>query len=339
MIEGHGNNIHQAGIRIVADFSSNVAGKPHQKLLEYLSGKINTVGNYPEPFARSLREKMARKHDVKPSQILITNGSTEAFYLVASAFREKHSLVFTPSFAEYEDACRMHRHHLKFASTQQFTQALQSVPDLVWLGNPGNPDGSFIPVETIKKKLADYSKTLFVIDEAYSGLCSNFESLAGNIDNFSNLIVVQSMTKLFAIPGLRLGYLLASQPVMDYLQHFLMPWSVNALAIEAGKFIVDHEQKLMPDISEILFQSGLMQTKFSQCNKLEVIHSPCNYFLVKLKKGNAPALKKYLLEEHGFLIRDASNFRGLDERFFRIAVQDETSNQKLHEAIIHWLEI
>jgi threonine-phosphate decarboxylase len=246
--------------------------------------------------------------------------------------------VFTPSFAEYEDACLMHLHDLRFLPVDQFTQPFNSAPGLVWLGNPNNPDGTVTPINLIKEKLLEYPKTTFVIDEAYSGLCSNFESITEHLNDFKNLIVTKSLTKMFAIPGLRLGYLLASELVVEKLHKYLIPWSVNALAIEAGKFIIDHEQELMPEVPAILKRSQELQAMLGQSELLDVVPSLCNYFLVKLKRGNAASLKEYLLNEHGFLIREASNFRGLDERYFRIAVQDENANFKLYKAIIYWLQ-
>lgn len=339
MIEGHGNNIYNSKNQVLADFSSNVATcLPHQLLLDHLAGRLKTIANYPEPHARQLCEKLAQKHGVNPSQVLVANGSTEAFYLIASVFRGKQSLVFTPAFAEYEDACLMHRHYLSFSPVDQFSQPFNQVPDLVWLGNPNNPVGTVTPINLIKEKLQEYPKATFVIDEAYSGLCADFESIAEHINDFKNLIVTNSLTKMFAIPGLRLGYLLASELVVEKLQQFLMPWSVNTLAIEAGKFIIDHEPDLMPDVPAILKRSQELQAMLGQSELLDVVPSLCNYFLVKLKRGNAASLKEYLLNEHGFLIREASNFRGLDDRYFRIAVQDETANFKLYKAIIHWLQ-
>jgi threonine-phosphate decarboxylase len=118
-----------------------------------------------------------------------------------------------------------------------------------------------------------------------------------------------------------------------------MPWNVNSLAIEAGKYILENEEDLLPDVPTILNQSLELQAKLAQNEMLEVIPSSCNYFLVKLKKGKAASLKEYLLREYGFLIRDACNFRGLNDHYFRIAVQHSSENRKLYNAINSWLKI
>lgn len=340
MIEGHGNDIFKGHFSNLVDFSSNVATpKPHGKLLEHLAKKAAVVANYPEPHAQSLRRKLAFHHDVNPNQIIVTNGSTEAFYLCAAAYRQQRSMVYVPSFSEYEDACRMNGHQFDFLSVGEFNKPFETIPDLVWLGNPNNPDGQVTSLEQIEEKLDAHPQTLFIIDEAYGELCSAFESAAPLVDTYENLLVVKSMTKLHAIPGLRLGYLLTSEKIAERIRAHMQPWSVNALAIEVGKFILDHEKQLVPDISELLWQSRRLQNQLSEIDGIQAIDSCCNYFLVQLERGTAANLKAHLLNEHGLLIRDASNFRGLDERYFRIAVQDKKSNQKLVEAIKEWTNL
>ena len=339
MITGHGNDIYHGNRQVVVDFSSNTAtSQPHSRLIQQLGKRLNVIANYPETHAQSLREKLAGKHEVKSGQILVTNGSTEAFYLIAAAFRKKQSLVFIPSFAEYEDACQMHNHQLAFAPVKQFTAPFGMKPDVVWLGNPNNPDGTVTTLEAIEEKLNDYPDTLFVIDEAYGELCSCFESTVPLLPDYDNLVVIRSMTKLFAVPGIRLGYLLSSEQQVTRLQKYMQPWSVNALAIEAGKFIAEHESELSPDISELLWQSRRLQNELSLLPGLTVTNSNCNYFLAHTEKGTAPKLKEFLLNEYGFLIRDASNFRGLDEHYFRIAGQSKKKNEELAEAIKSWID-
>lgn len=338
MIQGHGNDLHSRRRSAITDFSSNTASpQAHPKLVQYLARNLDLISNYPEPDSLSLREKLASQHEVDADQLIVTNGSTEGFYLLAAAFREKHSLVFTPSFSEYEDACKINKHNLSFAPVKDFYKPLSTDPDLVWLGNPNNPDGIVTLAEQIEQKLEDYPDCLFIIDEAYCELCSGFESAMPLMQDYDNLVVLRSMTKLYSVPGLRLGYLVLSHKIAEEVKKHLQPWNVNALAIEAGKFLLDQGKDLCPDISELLWQSRRLQNQLSLLPGLTVNDSSCNYFLVELAKGRAAHLKEYLLKEHGFLIRDASNFRGLNERFFRIAGQSKSKNHQLAEAISCWL--
>jgi threonine-phosphate decarboxylase len=337
MIEGHGNDLHQlSGLK--ADFSSNVAiRQAPEALLGYLAENLGGLSVYPEPDARTLRKQLAEIHGFTDSQILVTNGSTEALYTIATAFRQSHSLVFTPSFAEYEDACRLHGHKLHFSHIRHFSRPFFSTPHLVWLGHPNNPDGSLIPVSLLREKLKRYPDTLFIVDEAYGKLCSGFESALPLLQTFENLVVVHSMTKLYAIPGLRLGYLFASKAVSGRLRKFMQPWSVNTLAQAAGSFLLQNGASIKPDVPELLHQSQKMQQQLSTFDTLEVQPSNCNFFLIKLLHSNAAHLKAHLLQHHGMLIRDASNFRGLGLGHIRLSTQAESENKDLCIAIKQYL--
>lgn len=337
MIEGHGNDIHHVqGLKM--DFSSNVATrKVPQDLLHYLTENLGLLSTYPEANTGTLRAEMARSLGVSDAQLLATNGSTEAFYLIANAFQFKYSLIFTPSFAEYEDACRLHQHQIRFARIQDFEQAFTETPDLVWLGNPNNPDGTVTSNALLREKLTNHPKTLFVVDEAYGDLCLKFKSALPLLSEFDNLVVIRSMTKLYTIPGLRLGYLVASKPTAQHLKKYLQPWNVNSLAQAAGLYILQNEASVRPDIQQLLKSSEKLQKQLSCLQDLEVFPSSCHFFLIRLLRGNASDLKAYLLDHSGLLIRNASNFRGLTPYHVRISAQTEAENEHLLAAIQNYL--
>lgn len=333
MIEGHGNHVHLYDT-LTADFSSNVASKtPPEALLRHLSENLWQLSVYPEPDAAALRKKLAQKWEIHPSQLLITNGSTEAIYLVATTFRKSTSLLFFPSFSEYEDACRLHKHHLRFESVANRFQPLKGTPNLVWLGNPNNPDGASTPPSALRQKLSENPGTTFIIDEAYADLCATFESAIPLIKEFNNLVVIRSLTKLFSIPGLRIGYLVTNEALTRSIKKFLQPWSVNTLAQIAGSFLIENEADCLPNIPALLLRSQKWQETLSEIPGIEVSPSPCNFFLIKLLHKTAFELKNQLLHHHGILIRDASNFRGLSNRHFRLSCQTEPNNGALTLAL------
>lgn len=337
MIEGHGNDIHQLkGLK--SDFSSNVAAREAPAaLLKHLSENLHLLSAYPEADARTLRKDLSASLGLPSDQILVTNGSTEAFYLIANAFRGSSTLIFTPSFAEYEDACSLHGHELHFADINDFGKPFDSFSDTVWLGNPNNPNGRITPISQIQEKLEHYPGTLFIVDEAYGELCLGFKSALPLLNEFENLVVIRSMTKLYTIPGLRLGYLVAGKNSVSRLQKFMQPWNVNALAQAAGCFLLQHDTHLKPDVSKLLKQSHKLQKQLSSLQDLDVKPSTCNFFLIKLLKGNAESLKTYLLEHHDMLVRNASNFRGLSKQHVRISVQTEVENERLFLALKNYL--
>ena len=162
---------------------------------------------------------------------------------------------------------------------------------------------------------------------------SGFLSVISLVDMLPNLVVVRSLTKVFAIPGLRLGYIVANRNLVKLLWNIKMPWSVNALAAEAGCFIADNYQALLPDVSSLAQSCACLQNALCSVGGVEVTPSGTNYLLARLTKGSAAQLKQYLVKQHGLLIRDASNFRGLSPAHFRVATQGEQKDSALVAAI------
>ncbi|MEX0983171.1 MAG: aminotransferase class I/II-fold pyridoxal phosphate-dependent enzyme [Bacteroidales bacterium] len=338
MIYGHGNELSLYNSEIIADFSSNVSFEPvSPRLIKYLTSQVSCINHYPEPDAASLIHKLAKHHHVPEENVLITNGSCEAFYLLARVFQEKHSLIPVPSFSEYEDASKVNNHKITLINNHNLSDF--STCDIVWLGNPNNPDGKTIPKETIEQYCKENPKVYFIIDEAYAELCSGFESSISQTIEYDNLIIIRSLTKTFSIPGIRIGYIIANHSIIHSLKKYSIPWYVNSLAIKAGNYILDEYNSLLPDINKILNNSFQLQTKLNEIKSLEVVQSQCNFFLVRLLKGTSDKLKKYLLKEKSILIRDASNFKNLDNTWIRIATQKTAYNNLLFESLAEWTQL
>jgi threonine-phosphate decarboxylase len=337
MISGHGDDSHQYSQTILADFSSNVwFGGTSPELIEHLQKNLHLARNYPEPDAADLCRKMAGSYDVNPTQVLAFNGSVEAFYTIAVAFRGTNSAILYPAFSEYEDACRMHQHIPTFFRSDEAESALNSGINLFWIGNPNNPDGHIFSFQEIEQWLKKYPKTVLVIDEAYAAFIPDFQSAIPLTKTYPNLIVVRSLTKYYAIPGLRLGYVVASEKLAERLRRFQQPWSVNVLAQEAGKFIFDYPHQFFPDTSQICQLSCNFQKAVSQFLNFRVIPSKAPFFLIEMQSGTAKELKEFLVHEYGILIRDASNFQGLNEQYFRVCTRDEKDNQLLISGLFEW---
>lgn len=295
---------------------------------------MDSISNYPDPNARKLTSQLADFHALSPDNILITNGSAEAFYLLAHAFQNRKSVIPYPAFSEYEDACRTYRHKISFLPMRSLKDTFHFKADMVWFGVPNNPDGTIVSNKTISRFCSENPHTYFVVDTAYDELCPRNESVKELQGRFKNLIIVHSLTKTFGIPGLRLGYIVAEWKVIEAIRSLRPPWSVNALALEAGDFILENWGKLLPDSASLCTKSVRLQQKIAALPQLEVTTSPSNFFLVKMKEGTATELKQFLINKFGLLIRDASNFRGLTPQHFRISVQDKVWNQQLIEALI-----
>lgn len=334
MLSGHGNDLYNYPDRIHCDFSSNIPYKNASgTIADYLSGRMDGIANYPDPNARELTLLLADFHSVAPEQILVTNGSAEAFYYVARLFMGKRSTITYPAFAEYEDACRSYQHELSFAPLDSLTSNTQMETDTMWLGVPNNPDGKVVSNSTIVGLCKNNPHVHFIVDAAYDDLCPREESVKQLQGNFKNLITIHSLTKTFGIPGLRLGYIVADRRIIDSISTIRPPWSVNSLALEAGCFIMENRRDLLPDTVSLCMESAKLQQTLSKLPQLEITPSPCNFFLVRMKERCAAELKQYLIDQFGILIRDASNFRGLTPQHFRLSVQEEKWNLQLIKAL------
>ena len=332
MIKGHGADSYLYK-KITADFSSNVfPGMPCKTLSEYLKKNIDEVADYPPPHPFELAEKLEKKHNLKKGSVILTNGAAEAFYMIAHAFYAEISGIFIPTFAEYEDACKINNHKLSFLRNCHPVNT-EFPGKLIWLCNPNNPDGRIYLKEEILNFAMTHPEKILIVDESYMEMCLKDESVIPGVNDFENLIVIRSFTKTYGIPGLRLGYICTNSKLAKHLSKFLIPWSVNSLAMKAGLFIVENEKEIKPDIDKLIKYSKDLQNQINDINDLKVIDSECNFFLVRLGKYNADKLKSILAENYGLLIRDASNFRGLDEKYIRIAAQKPGENNLLIKAL------
>ncbi len=333
MFYGHGDDIHKyPDIRI--NFSSNVYNHFNQEgLKKHLMKHIGKISNYPEPLPTSLEKALAKDMDLKTAQVMVTNGATEAIYLIAQSFYGCNSIVLEPTFSEYADACLCHRHkvtllHQMPTSTHYF--------DLCWICNPNNPTGIVVAKESLVNLINSNRGIIFVIDASYAPFTDQPVFSPQEAAKMKNVIMLHSMTKTFAIPGLRLGYAIANKKLLEKISTLRMPWSVNALAIEAGLYLLQHKEEYTIDIKHIIEERKRVAERLNSTGIVTVEPSDTHILLCKIKRGTATRLKEFLATHHKILIRDASNFNGLTNKHFRIAIQTPEENDKLIYAISQW---
>ena len=334
MINGHGDDTHDFPGKIRSNFSSNMyPGIDQARLHRHLCSRISTIQAYPEPDAVSLRRKLAEQNRLTPEHFCVTNGATEAIYLIAQAYRNTVSLIVTPTFSEYEDACRIHRHRMLFTSDfQEVRTGLNSV----WLCDPNNPTGRAQDKRKLTGWIETHPDTLFVIDQSYAAFTEMPSLEIREAVRYKNVLLIRSMTKQYAIPGLRLGYIAAHPQRIAEIAAGQMPWAVNAISVEAGLFLLDQPEPLWK-LTDYLTETRRLQEALKRIEGMEALPSDTPFFLCRLAEKKASDLKRYLIEKHGILIRDAANFRGLDEHYFRICTQTPEENDKLVKAIETWI--
>lgn len=332
MLEGHGDDIGKYK-NIRANFSSNVLfGQLDEDLLAHLQERIAAVTHYPEVDARTVQAAAAAAYGVLMDEVLVTNGATEAIYLIAQAFFSGSATIFTPSFAEYEDACRLFGLQVRLQGWETVKEDDLFSTDLVFLCNPNNPTGLALSLEKLKKLLHGNPQSLFVIDESYIEFTKNTASLLSSLAEHPNALVLRSLTKSCRIPGLRIGFAVGQAARIAQLRRLKMPWSVNQLALEAASYIFCHPQ-LLP-LGSLLEATASWRGELHSATGWRVHDTDTHYFLMETPAAfTAAKLKLYLVTNHGLLIRDAANFRGLSPHHFRVACQSFTENQLLTETL------
>ena len=329
MVDGHGDDTYNySNIRL--NFSSNIYCQANNEALEqHLKSAIHlAISAYPEPQPLRLESLISQRLGISNKEICVTAGATEAIYLIAQAYRGSYSTICEPTFSEYADACRIHGHQL-------VSERFPCGKKLHWLCNPNNPTGKTKSKQSLLKAIGDNPHDIFIIDHSYKDftLCSLLTDREA-VD-LGNVILINSMTKRHAIPGLRLGYITASEELTARIRSGRMPWSVNSLAIEAGLFITSHPSTI--SLKDYLEEASRLRHELNAIPGIEVFDSDTHFFLARVTARKASELKDYLAKEHGILIRDASNFEGLNETYFRITSRTPKDNRILAAAIRNYM--
>lgn len=336
MIEGHGDDVFRYGDKIKYNFSTNIhQNVDHSRLLRHLSNLGDIFNNYPEPDAANVQAMIADSLGVDKHKVMVTNGATEMIYLIAQLFHGGKSCVVVPTFREYQDACRVHGHDISFISSPDI---LPEGCDIVWICNPNNPDGRVFDAETLKMLIDGNPGTLFVIDQAYADYSVKEVISPAWALSRRNVVLLYSLTKRFAVPGLRIGYTLGCHHILDALQKIRMPWSVNSIAIEAAKFLLENDNDYLIDAHSLHSEALRISDAFRSMG-IDTIETDCNFLLARLPHCSASELKDWLIDHYGILIRDAANFESLDDRYFRVAAQTEKENDILIEALSKWMSL
>ncbi|WP_431209237.1 pyridoxal phosphate-dependent aminotransferase [Puia sp. P3] len=316
MLDGHGDDAWKYGVPVRANFSSNVFyGELDEGLREQLCLRLGSVTHYPEADGRTVRGLAAYAFGVDPEQVLVTNGATEAIYLVAQLFAGRSATILAPAFAEYEDACRMHGLQVRIASWPGTAEEGFGT-DIVFLCNPNNPTGCALPLDELHRMVEENPGVLFVVDESYIEFTAGAVSLlAGAVSLVQglpvNVLLLRSLTKSCRIPGLRVGFVVGQVGRVRQLRRLKMPWSVNQLALEAAGYIFRHADRFVLPKSRLLEEAALWREQLRAATEWEVYDSDTHYFLIRTpEEFTAAQLKQRLVEGWGLLIRDASNFRG-----------------------------
>ncbi|MGL4293810.1 MAG: pyridoxal phosphate-dependent aminotransferase [Bacteroidales bacterium] len=336
MIYGHGDDLYSYP-DIVANFSSNCFTQAkHSTLIDLLEKKLDAlISSYPHPEANDLKERISKKYRLTKSvQVSCFNGATEAIYMIARAFSGKLTYIAGPTFSEYESASYQNTSpvvHLSLMDLIKEQDCGLKKNSCCWICNPNNPDGSVFPKEKLKALAAKNPDVWFIVDQSYADFTN--EPVLDDNELPDNMLLIFSLTKQYAIPGLRLGYIIGKSDMILKIERFRMPWSVNSIAIEAGKFLLDQSLDFAPIRKELFDEKNRLINALQDIGHIIIFPSQTHYFLAKLEIGCVRELKDFLARRHKILIRNAENFSPNYQNYFRIAVQTSEMNNILIKGI------
>ncbi len=324
------------------DFSANInpLGMPpgvREAIIESLESSLN----YPDPFCRELTAALSERLGLPEAYILCGNGGADLIYRLVYATHPKRALVTAPAFAEYEEALNQTGTGIDFFPlgktleiTEDYVDRLSAEHDIVFLCNPNNPTGLLTP-RSVVKKLLQKAKALDVrvcLDECFLDFVENAEaySAAEWLTEYPNLVILKSFTKLYAIPGLRLGYVLsADADLLNRMRLAGQPWSVSEPAQAAGIAALQADGFREQTIALVDAERAFLKQQLEELG-LRVWDGRANYLCFQAE-GDATLADR--LQAEGILIRRCANYHGLGPDFYRTAVRGHEENEKLLELL------
>ncbi|MCD8354880.1 MAG: threonine-phosphate decarboxylase CobD [Clostridiales bacterium] len=340
----HGGDIYAWGEREILDFSAslNPMGMPNEVAHAAMEG-VSASDHYPDPQCRALRQAIAEAEGVPAEQIFCGNGAAELLDRLALALRPRRAMVLAPTFWEYERAlrangCKVISHYLKpereFDVTEDLLRVLRPGLDLLILCNPNNPTGRTIPAPLLAElcRRCQTQNTVLVVDESFLSLTdAEYQTdLRPLLTECLRLVLLRSLTKSYAMPGLRLGYLLCGDPkLLERVAQAGQPWGVSVPAQYAG--IAAMHRTDWPRLGREMAEPQRRRLTEELRNMgFRVWDSRANYLLFYTSRWTD--LRERLLERD-ILIRDCSGFPGLGPGYYRIAVRTEAENTRLLRAL------
>jgi len=332
----------------IIDFSASInpLGPPKSVLAE-LPHLGQHIAVYPDSQSTVLKNQLGKNFNIEPEGMVVTNGSMELIFLLPHLFTMGDEvLIVSPCFSEYKKAFDLAKivtnsfvcgENEYSGSAKSIFSELEKNPRIkgVVLGHPNNPTGRLWDKRELQELLefCEREKRFLIVDETFIEFCEPGQSLIGQIETKEFLILIRSLTKFYALPGLRLGYGTMHPRHAKIIEKFRPSWSVNALAQHLGCTALLDEQFAIESRNNNAKQKQNLFQALSKMKPLKVFPSDANFILFQLLNEFSPEQFYLLLIQKGILLRNCGNFSGLDFSYFRVAVRGEADNQKLLTAL------
>ena len=334
----HGGNLYQKPEML--DFSANInpLGMPDAVREAIVRSAADCV-HYPDPFCTALTEQLSAYEQIPASQIVCGNGAADLIYRIVHAFRPRHAVITAPTFSEYafallQNGCQITEYPPDASRNYQldggFLSALSDDIDIVFLCTPNNPTGQLIQPELlgqIAEKCRRYG-IMLVCDECFLRFCADAEQYSLRPHFHESCIILNAFTKLFAMPGLRLGYALCgSAENAEKLRQSGQFWSVSVPAQAAGIAALQVPDRIPETVRYVSAERAFLSDALRKTG-LSVYDGAANFLLVRATADFADRM-----EQHGIIIRRCDDFHGLTAEHFRIAVRTHDDNLALISAL------
>ena len=334
----HGGNVYGGGpVRLDFSVNTNPRGLP-EPVKRALASDVGIYTRYPDPLCRELRAALAAYHGLEPENILCGNGAADMIFRLCAWKKAARVLVAAPGFHEYERAARLfggevREHKLAaengFALTGAFAGDITEDIGLVFLCNPHNPTGRLISAEVLESILRRCQETgaLLLMDECFIEFTAG-KSLIPRLGEYPNLLILRAFTKLYAMAGLRLGYLLGQPEVLEEIAAYGPEWSVSGPAQAAGLAALSAEPEWTRQSCADAGRERAYMREALRGLGLEVFPSDANFMLVK-----SGLCLHETLRMRGILTRECGNFSGLGREYIRLALRSREENDCLLKEI------
>ena len=342
---GHGANTEIMAIKYsknpkdILDFSSNINPKLIPNLESYILEGLKECTSYPDINYTRLRKNISDYIKLKPEFIIPGNGATEIIYLLMKSIN-KRLAIFNPTFSEYKRSAELNGLdilHLNLDKNNNFEINLENLKsninnfDSLFVCNPNNPNGKVKNLEKVLHLIVE-NKKLLIVDETFMEFVEHEEkySLIKYVEKYENIFILKAVTKFFGMPGLRLGYgVTSNKEIIDKIYTYKEPWTINSFADNLSNYIFKDENYIKESKEYYIKERDFLTKELSQIPSIELYDTDTNFILLRLKKNKANDIKEKLFIESNILIRDASNFIGLDESYIRIAIKSHSENEIL----------
>lgn len=346
----HGGNIYALENKDkIIDFSSNINPLgPPKALKEIITNACDLIEQYPDPNYTEMVKKLANLYGLKKDNFVVGNGGIQVIHNVIEFLDFKKALILVPTFVEYEKALKRFDKDFEYYFLEEendFILNLQKLLDsdltnidLVILCTPNNPTGAYVEKEDLILLVKNLNERNIhvLIDEAFMDFLDDGMSMMDQVPKYNNLIIARSLTKFFAVPGLRLGFLTTSnRALLIRISQFRESWSVNVFANELFLRLFKDHQYIDETKKFIVEEGNRLYNKLKGVRLLKVYKPSVNYIFFKSKQR---ILWHEELLKYNILIRHCNNYVGLNEKFFRVAVKTKKENDLLIEAMNKVLE-